>query len=414
MPILATNQGTDITHAESRDNTMGLRRELGTLHVSPPLGKGGWGKEVSRNPDTIEESVEFLSSQLEDLKTQSCGYGEMGGASIGLGLEQTCHPRLPKQVKRHANSIPAEYFKYRMKLAESRMIRLRKQRNYARMMYRHEKPKNRGQFRCFQGFSGVQDKNIEAQREFDQNGKENALNDPICPVAQKCSTTGASHEDGTFLPNNVLNASREIHVRALLLRTSVAIDSSRLDKADDLIIEAFDVAQKLKSLPIEALCRFWEAMLRHHQGRHKEAAKAIVLARPCVGKYIEGEEVRFWEEHYRDLIAQLSDDDGWDPAGNGGGLIEKTDSGPSSSSVSRHSTSTPESYSTDDSQSPEPICGRSQGEGNSRRVGVYSGIPWMVRNSSSRAREALSLIESDLDSEGSWCDASLNGEEDGS
>ncbi|KAK2794300.1 hypothetical protein FQN52_008658 [Onygenales sp. PD_12] len=402
MPISATNQGTDITHAESRDNIMGVRRELGTLHVSPPLGKGGWGKEISRNPDTIEESVELSFSQLEDPKTQSCGYAEMGGASIRAGLKQTYRLLLPKPKRQHANPIPAEYFKYHMKLAESRMRRLRKQRNHARMMYRRERSKNRDQFRFGQECSEAQDKQIEVQREFDRNEKENALNEPICPVAQGCSATGTSHEDGPFLPNNILDASREIHVRALLLRTSVAIDSNRLDKADDLIIEAFDVAQKLKYRPIEALCRFWEAMLRHHQGRHKEAAKAIVLARPCAGKYIEGEEVRLWEDHYRDLIARLSDDDdAWDPAGNGRGLIEKTDSGPSSPSMSRHSTSTPESYSTDDSQSPEPMPEGSQGERNSRRVGVYSGIPWMVRNSSSRAREALSLIESDLDSEGS-------------
>ncbi|KAK2785458.1 hypothetical protein FQN53_007719 [Emmonsiellopsis sp. PD_33] len=387
MPISATNQGTDITHAESRDNIMGVRRELGTLHVSPPLGKGGWGKEISRNPDTIEESVERSLSQLEDLKTQSCNYAEMGGASIRAGL----------------------------KLAESRMRRLRKQRNHARMMYRRERSKNRDQFRFGQECSEAQDKQIVVQREFDRNEKENAVNEPICPVAQECSTAGISHEDGPFLPNNILDASREIHVRALLLRTSLAIDSNRLDKADDLIIEAFDVAQKLKYRPIEALCRFWEAMLRHHQGRHKEAAKAIVLARPCVDRYIEGEEVRFWEDHYRDLIARFSDDDdGWDPVGYGGGLSKKTNSGPSSSSVSRHSISTPESCYTDDSQSPEPMPAGSQGEGNSRRVGVYSGIPWMVRNSSSQAREALSLIESDLDSEGSWCEASPKGEEDSS
>lgn len=109
----------------------------------------------------------------------------------------------------------------------------------------------------------------------------------------------SKNSNKSLLYDNVIDAGYEIKVRTLLLRGSIAVELGCLDKAQFLIAEALETARKLDYIPIEAKCKYWEAMVLHKRGRHGEAERAFVQSRPCVGRYIEGEEVDRWLEYYQ-------------------------------------------------------------------------------------------------------------------
>lgn len=132
-----------------------------------------------------------------------------------------------------------------------------------------------------------------AQWEASLNLREK-INEPVWPPED--SNSSNTRHSPSFLYDNGLDSARELKARAYLMRASLAIDRGALDLAEGLIVDALETAKILDYIPFEAKCRYWEAVVLNARGRYDEAARTLVQARPCVGKYIEGEQVEMWLE----------------------------------------------------------------------------------------------------------------------
>jgi hypothetical protein len=124
---------------------------------------------------------------------------------------------------------------------------------------------------------------------------------PTSPISKQGTALNRS-----FVCSNIADVVRELRIRTLLLRASIAIESELLAMAEALIREALEVARKLDDPAIEAKCRYWEARLRHSQGRDEEAAQAFLRAKPCVGIHIEGEHIGLWLRYYAEMVRNMS------------------------------------------------------------------------------------------------------------
>lgn len=108
-----------------------------------------------------------------------------------------------------------------------------------------------------------------------------------------------------FLYDNLRDKGRELRIRSALVRAAMCLRREDLDKADEYVSEALPLATTLNYPPLVAKCCFWKFMVRHAEGRREAAARALVVAKACVGRYIESEETEEWLVEYRDTIRQL-------------------------------------------------------------------------------------------------------------
>ncbi|WEW57396.1 hypothetical protein PRK78_002863 [Emydomyces testavorans] len=133
------------------------------------------------------------------------------------------------------------------------------------------------------------------------------------PLAPPPSTTmvGEDEEIATedqpfgYLYNNPLYQGYELNVNIIIHRVKTLIENQCLVKAAMLIEEALEKAEKLNYIPIYAKCLYWKGRVLHLQDRWQEAAKAFLDARPCIGRYREGEELKQWLTKYEVYIEEL-------------------------------------------------------------------------------------------------------------
>ena len=97
----------------------------------------------------------------------------------------------------------------------------------------------------------------------------------------------------------------ELRVRSSLLRAATCLRRGGIGRVDTYVAEALPLAAVLNYPPLVARCCFWKFLLRRAEGRRGPAARALVVAKACVGKYIEGEEVEEYLVEFRDVIHEL-------------------------------------------------------------------------------------------------------------
>ncbi|EAS34920.3 uncharacterized protein CIMG_00274 [Coccidioides immitis RS] len=108
-----------------------------------------------------------------------------------------------------------------------------------------------------------------------------------------------------FLYDNPLYQGYELNINLITLRVKGLISHRFPGKAAVLVEEALEKAEKLKYIPIYAKCLYWKGRILDLQGQRQEAAKAFLDARPCIGKYKEGEDLIQWLMEYEEDIEEL-------------------------------------------------------------------------------------------------------------
>ena len=124
-------------------------------------------------------------------------------------------------------------------------------------------------------------------------------------VQEPCWPENPSAPAPMFLYDNMRDNCRELRVHSFLLRAATCLRRGEVDRADTYVSDALPLATILNYPPLVARCCFWKFLVRHAEGRRELAARALLVAKACVGKYIEGEEVEVYLAEYRDMIRRL-------------------------------------------------------------------------------------------------------------
>ena len=96
---------------------------------------------------------------------------------------------------------------------------------------------------------------------------------------------------GSFLYPNAFDVMKELQIQTLINRAHLAYQRGKFNKVLDLSYEALKLAVLLDYEPLMGRCYYWIAAAKRSQGKHRAAARDILRARPCIGKYIEGTKI---------------------------------------------------------------------------------------------------------------------------